>query len=325
MNALDVAVLQALRGAAVHVSCGELAGMCQVDLEGVEKCVGELREAGFEIEERPGLGLRLVASPDRLMAGDLHARLGECALAREILVFEETGSTNEVAMGFGARGAEAGIVIFAERQSAGRGRFGRKWESRSHLGVWFSVLLRPDLPAEKWPRMTTCAAVALAAAMESHAGVRVEIKWPNDLYAAGKKVAGILVETGADAVRGPFAVLGVGVNVNHEADDFPPELREKAGSLRMAAIARVDRPALAAALLRALDGGLQEMDVTFPATLAEAQRRSALIGRWVRVGDGDAVREGRAEGLDAEGQLLLREGSGELRRLSAGEVTLAGL
>ena len=112
----------------------------------VEAGLARLRGAGFDIESKPGLGCRLLAAPDRVIADELYSRLDGCSLAREILVFEETSSTNDVAAKLGRQGHAAGVAVFAERQSAGRGRFGRRWVSPGHEGLWFSLLLRPALP-----------------------------------------------------------------------------------------------------------------------------------------------------------------------------------
>jgi BirA family biotin operon repressor/biotin-[acetyl-CoA-carboxylase] ligase len=300
----------------------DLAGQLAVSLATVEIRLRELREAGFEIEERPGLGFRLVRSPDRLIADDLLSRLGPCALVREIVVFAETGSTNESAMQRGRQGAENGLVIFAERQTAGRGRFGRPWASASHRGLWFSLLLRPTLPASTWPRLTTWAAVSLAATIENSLGLAAGIKWPNDIYIQGRKIAGILAESGVDAAGQPFAVVGLGVNVNHDPGDFPPELEGKAGSLRMVSGRLIDRPTLATNLLRELDARLPQVAEDFPGMIAETARRSLLLGHWVQVRSGQHLLEGRAETLDAHGHLLLRQADGTLTRLTAGEVTI---
>jgi len=322
MKVLDARLIAALRAAQVHLPATDLAGQLAAPLATVEARLAELRGAGFEIEERPGLGFRLLGSPDRLIADDLLARLGACPLVREIVVFEETDSTNDLAVQRGRQGGAGGLVIFAERQTAGRGRFGRPWASASHRGLWFSLLLRPALPLPLWPRLTTWAAVALADAIEASLGLPAAIKWPNDLHLGGKKVAGILAESGTDGTGEPFAVVGIGVNVNHEPADFPPELTAKAGSLRMATGRAIDRPAFATALLRALDARLPQLADAFPEIIAAAARRSFLLGRWIQVQFGVELLEGHAEELDADGHLLLRSGDGTLNRLTAGEVTV---
>lgn len=322
MNPLDARLLAALRASQVHLPATDLASQLSVPLPTIEARLAELRQAGFEIEERPGLGFRLLHSPDRLIADDLHSRLGPCDLAREIVVFAETGSTNDSAMQRGRQGASGGLVIFAERQTAGRGRFGRAWASASHRGLWFSLLLRPTLPYSAWPRLTTWAAVSLAATIENSLGLPAAIKWPNDIYLTGRKIAGILAESGVDVNGQPFAVVGIGVNVNQNVGDFPPELAGKAASLGMVTERFIDRPTLAANLLRELDLRFSQLTSAFPEMIAEAARRSLLLGRWVQIQSGHNLIEGRAEELDPDGQLLLRANDGTLHRLSAGEVTV---
>ena len=322
MIALDARLLATLRASQVHLPATDLATQLAAPLATVEARLKELRTAGFEIEERPGLGFRLLRSPDRLISDDLLSRLGACALVREIVVFAETGSTNESAMQRGRQGAEGGLVIFAERQTAGRGRFGRPWASASHRGLWFSLLLRPALPISVWPRLTTWAAVSLAVTIENSLGLVAAIKWPNDIYIKERKIAGILAESGTAATGQTFAVVGIGVNVNQEPTDFPPELDGKAASLRMATGRFIDRPALAAALLRELDSRLPQVAADFPEMIAETARRSLLLGRWVQMRSGHHLLEGRAEALDAHGHLLLRQADSTVTRLTAGEVTI---
>ncbi len=322
MIPLDVRLLRALRETRVHLPAGDLAGQLGERADAILARLAALSAAGFEIEDRPGFGFLLTAAPDRLIADDLTARLGPCGIAREIVVFEETESTNEVGTQLGRQGAPGGLAIFAEHQTSGRGRFGRRWASASHCGLWFSLLLRPALPEALWARLTTWAAVGVAAAIEQSLGAKAVIKWPNDVFLGGKKVAGILAESGSDTNGCPFAVVGIGVNVNQTAGDFPPELRALAGSLREDTGTVIDRSALATAILRALDTRLPLLGGDFESVIAEARSRSFLLGRWIQVRAGEVVTEGMAEQLDENGQLLLRTADGSLTTLFAGEVTV---
>lgn len=322
MTSLDARLLHALRETRVHLPAGDLAAQLGERPAAIRARLAALSNAGFEIEDRPGFGLRLIAAPDRLIADDLTARLGPCPLIREILVFAETESTNDVATQLGRQGTAGGLAIFAEHQTAGRGRFGRRWASASHRGLWFSLLLRPALPLAEWARLTTWAAVSVAAAIEQTTGAKAAIKWPNDIFLAGKKVTGILAESGTDTHGQPFAVVGLGINVNHEPADFPPELRATAGSLRATTGTPLDRTALAAAILRALDTRLPLLTSDFPAIIAEAAARSFLLGRWIQIRSGEILSEGLAEQLDENGHLLLRHADGTLAKLTAGEVTV---
>ena len=189
------------------------------------------------------------AVSDRLSAAELRAALKDCRIGSEIVVIEETGSTNDLAWQAAGRGAAEGFVIFAERQTKGRGQYGRRWESAPYLGLWFSVLLRPALTLRESPRLTSLLAEVVSAAIAAETGCAPTIKLPNDIYIAGRKVAGVLVE-GRTANDGSYvAVAGIGINVNQTLDDFPEELRDTAGSLAMATGRSIARGKFAIALL----------------------------------------------------------------------------
>ncbi len=323
MSTLDAALLGALRRATIHVPRSELAALLRIDAADVTRRIDGLREAGFEIDERPGLGYRLTGSPDRLIADDLRARLGASSLIRDIIVFAETDSTNQRALEIGLNCAPAGVAIFAEKQTTGRGRFGRRWESASHLGLWFSVLLRPALPLESWSRLTTWAAVVVAEAVEEVAGSEISIKWPNDLEIRGSKLAGILTELQSDSAGQHFAVVGIGMNVNHASEDFPPELQARATSLRITTRRTIDRAALAAAMLRAMTRRAADvLDAGFPGLLAEASRRSSLLGKAIALQTSTERIEGIAEALAPDGRLIVRLVSGATEIVGAGEATI---
>jgi len=190
---------------------------------------------------------------DRLVANVLRADLGGSRVGHQIVVVEEAPSTNDLAWEAAGRGAAEGFVVFAERQTAGRGQYGRRWESAPYKGLWFSVLLRPAITLAQSPELTPLLAGVVAATIKQETGIAAGIKLPNDIYLAGRKVAGILIE-GRTASDGSYmAVAGIGVNVNHAIEDFPEELRATAGSLAMAGGRRLQRGLLAVALLRRLE------------------------------------------------------------------------
>jgi BirA family biotin operon repressor/biotin-[acetyl-CoA-carboxylase] ligase len=189
----------------------------------------------------------------RLAADQLRAILGECQMGNQLIVVEEARSTNDIAWAAAERGAPEGFVVFAERQTAGRGQYGRIWESAPYQGLWFSVLLRLGITLNESPRLTSLLAGVVAATIIKETGCAASIKAPNDIYVAGRKVAGVLVE-GRMAGDGSYiAVAGLGVNVNQTLEDFPAELQATAGSLRMATGREVQRGPLAVALLRKLE------------------------------------------------------------------------
>lgn len=189
----------------------------------------------------------------RLAADELRAALGGCRMGHQLIVVEEARSTNDIVWAAAGRGAPEGFVVFAERQTAGRGQYGRSWESAPYQGLWFSVLLRLGITLNQSPRLTSLLAEVVAAVIIDETGCAASIKAPNDIYVAGRKVAGILVE-GRMASDGNYtAVAGLGVNVNQTLEDFPAELQQSAGSLRMAAGRQIERSPLAVALLRKLE------------------------------------------------------------------------
>lgn len=190
---------------------------------------------------------------DRLIAAELRADLGGGGIGNEIIVVAEARSTNDLAWEAAERGVSAGFVVFAERQTAGRGQYGRRWESAPYLGLWLSILLRPALTLQESPQLTSLLAEVVAATITQETGCAATIKPPNDIYVAGRKVAGILVEGRNDDKGAYVAVAGIGINVNQTIDDFPEELRANAGSLAMATGGRIDRARLAIALLRNLE------------------------------------------------------------------------
>src|SRR2546423_14855283 len=185
---------------------------------------------------------------DRLIAAELRA-----ALKNEIVGVDETESTNDLVWRAFERGAPEEFVAFAEGQTKGRGQYGRRWESAPYLGLWFSVLLRPAINLRVSPNLTLRLAEAVAATIAEETGCAPMIKPPNDIYIAGRKVAGVLVEGRTSSDGSYVAVAGIGINLNQTIDDFPEELCASAGSLAMATGRRIDRAKLAIALLRKLD------------------------------------------------------------------------
>ena len=186
-------------------------------------------------------------SPDALHADDLLARLAEppvgqdagesrsMIVGRDIQVFKETTSTNDVIEKLARDGVREGVVVFAESQTRGRGRLGRKWVSPAHKGLWFSILLRPNLRPQETTQLTVVSATALRRAIIAQTGLQPEIKWPNDILIGGKKVAGILTELSAELDRVKHIILGIGVDVNVDAGELPPEVRKIATSLKIEA------------------------------------------------------------------------------------------
>ena len=322
---LDVQILNALRGAADGaVSGAELSQTLHVSRAAIWARIEDLRSLGYDIEASPHRGYRLLSAPDVLHADDLLSRLGRTkVIGRDIRVFEETTSTNDVIEKLARDGVKEGAVVFAETQTRGRGRLGRKWMSPAKRGLWFSILLRPDLRPQEATRLTVASATGLRRAIESQTGLKVEIKWPNDILIHGRKVAGILTELSAELDHVNYVILGIGVDVNLSAGDFPPELRKVATSLKAELGKAVSRPELAVAILRELDCDYMRLAAgQFTAVADEWEAHGITIGHEVTIRTGDRRIRGRAESLGEDGALLLRTEHGHLERIIGGDVTL---
>jgi BirA family transcriptional regulator, biotin operon repressor / biotin---[acetyl-CoA-carboxylase] ligase len=199
-----------------------------------------------------------VEKVDPLVADQLQAALPSALIGRQIIVLEQTGSTNDailqVASPQGAASlADEGLVLFAEHQTAGRGQRGNRWESPAGKGLWFSILLRPAIQLRDSGRLTVWAIEAISDVIRIEFRLEPAIKLPNDIQLNGQKVAGVLVEMRAQDKAPHMAVVGIGINVNQCHDDFPAELQDRAISLAMALGRQVDRQNFAVALLRNLD------------------------------------------------------------------------
>ena len=199
-----------------------------------------------------------MTSSDRLNAGKLRAGLKGALIGREIVVLDETTSTNDCIWQMAKDGLAEGAVVFAEYQTAGRGQRGNTWESAAYQGLWFSVLLRPGVEINDSEQLTSWAARMVATTIEDEISVETAIKPPNDVYVRDRKVAGVLVEMRAQEKAPHLAILGIGVNLNHKTDDFPDELQARATSLAMLAGGPVDRNRFAIALLQNLDRTYRE-------------------------------------------------------------------
>ena len=253
MSPADVALLRALRsGAPAPVPFVELERLANLTRDGLSAALDDLHAAGFQLEH-VGDGVAFRAAPDRLIAADLRAGLEENALiGREIIVLEQTDSTNDFLLRAASPETPEGLVAFAETQTAGRGQHGKQWASAPRRGLWFSILLRPEIALADSPRLTTWIAQTIAGTIRTELALETAVKPPNDVFVGDRKIAGVLVEMRATA-QSHLAIAGIGINVNHEAADFPEEIRARAGSLRMSVNRVLERRDLAVAVLRNLD------------------------------------------------------------------------
>ncbi|HIL25002.1 MAG TPA: biotin--[acetyl-CoA-carboxylase] ligase [Verrucomicrobia bacterium] len=317
-------LLAALRVHPEGVAGTDLCQQLGVTRAAVWSHIELLRAAGFEIIASPHRGYQLVSKPDALLAVDLQSRLATGQVIGNVIrVLPQTTSTNDEASRAALEDHPEGLVIFAESQSAGRGRMGRRWSSPAGRGLWFSVLLRPSLAPSECTQLTAASANALVRAIQSTTGITPEIKWPNDLLIKGKKIAGILTEMSAELEHVRSVVLGIGIDVNQTASEFPADIRNIATSLKLATGKSVSRADLAEAVLHELDREYARILAgDFAAVAEEWAGYCTTLGKLATIDMGTRRVRGRAEALDENGALLLRTEHGRIERIIGGEVTL---
>lgn len=265
--------------------------------------------------------LRCVVSDHRLPEAE---RPG-CAIGHAVHWHDEVASTNRLLAEMGAAGAPHGTVVAADHQTAGSGKGDRSWFSKPGAGLCLSVLLRPDSRFEDLPQLTLLAAVAMLDALDAVGIDAARVKWPNDILIGGRKVCGILAETGTAADGAVFVVVGVGLNVNLTASDFPPDLRDIATSLAEVAGHPLPRRRIFQGFLAALESwfsiwrgqGFQPVATAWSA-------RSCTLGRRV-IFDAAEMSSvtGEAVGLGRDGSLLIRDGNDVTHRFHSGEMRFA--
>ena len=321
MNA-TAQILSALRSTEHGVSGADLCRHLGVSRAAIWSHIESLRKAGFEIVASPHHGYQLVKSPDTLMADDIMSRLGKVnAIGRKITVFERTTSTNDEVEKAAINGHAEGLVVFAESQTRGRGRMGRRWSSPAGKGLWFSLLLRPKLTPDKCTQLTAATATALVRAIRSKTNITPEIKWPNDLMIHGKKVSGILTEMSAELDSVRFVIVGIGINVNQTTSEFPPEIESSSTSLKLATGANISRTDLAIEILRELDHDYSRIvSGKFSSVADEWAGNCSTLGKQVKINIGQRRFTGRAEALDETGSLLIRTDHGRVERITSGDV-----
>lgn len=238
----------------------------------------------------------------------------------QIEIHQEIGSTNTWAKELAVQGAPHGMAVLALRQSAGRGRFDRKFYSPDDSGVYISIILRPDIHADRAVMITSMLAVAVARAMEKVAKVQASIKWVNDVYLGTKKACGILCEAGMDFESGrlQYVVAGIGVNVGPM--DFPEELRDIATSVSNECGERISRSLFCAELLNEINALYPQLESG--AFMEESRARSNVIGRDVFVLRGNERYPAHVVNIDDDGSLVVRTADGQQETLHSGEISL---
>ena len=320
-------IIEMLRNTGENFLSGEdIALQLGISRAAVWKHIQRLREIGYEIVSRERCGYKFKDAPDLLLANEVKDGLNTQVIGKEIYYYPSTDSTNSEAKILAYRKVPDGTVVVSEEQTNGKGRLNRSFYSPRGKGIWFSLVLRPNLVPSDAPKCTLMAAVAIAHAMERF-GLRAQIKWPNDIMYDGRKLVGILTELSAEMSRVTYIVLGIGINVNMARDEFPPELIDVATSLMEMSGEKISRIKFFRAVLEEFDklyvDVVSDPKRGFVRMLDEWRKYNVTLGRKVRVITSSTSEYflGTARDIDADGALLV-ETENVLERVFAGDVSI---
>jgi BirA family biotin operon repressor/biotin-[acetyl-CoA-carboxylase] ligase len=305
VNAMNGRILDALRECGGYLSGETLSQRLGVSRVSVWKHIRGLRKDGYVVQSSPR-GYRLISSPDLLFPYEFPD------LEQRIHYFPEIGSTMDVARELARRGARAGTIVVAESQTGGRGRLSRQWLSPQG-GIYFTLILRPKIAPAYAPRINLLAAIAVAATIRKLFGLEAELKWPNDVLIAGKKVCGILAEMDAELDVVNFVNVGIGINANNSATRF----EKTATSLKEVLGREISRKGFLGALITEIERWqplLMKADL-----LKEWKELSATLNKEVTVMSLGEELTGQAVDIDSTGALILKDRNGSLRTILAGD------
>jgi BirA family biotin operon repressor/biotin-[acetyl-CoA-carboxylase] ligase len=323
LSDLETSVVLMLKSAGMYVTRDEIAGGLGAAVGDLDAVLEELRSRGYRIDDVPGQGLRLVDVPGVLDGCELKTALRTSVMGREVFPFGQVTSTNDIAFSLARSGSPEGTLVIAEEQTRGKGRLGREWHSPPGLGLWFSIILRPEMAAYESATVSLVVALAVAGVMRDAYAVDARIKWPNDVLVGSRKICGILTEAEFRDDSVEFVVVGAGINVLQARGDFPKELADRATSIAIESRGEVDRVDVISRVLSAVEDrydGLRREG--FEEVRRDILPLSSLIGRLTRVETGNGTVEGVAVDIDKTGALILRGENGLNEKVVAGDATL---
>ncbi len=329
-------ILKLLREADGYVSGQQISERFGVSRTAVWKAVRQLQEEGYQVEAVRNRGYHIVDSPDIMTKEELDSLMTTEWAGRTILYYDVTDSTNLRIRQAGDEGAPHGTLAVADRQTAGRGRRGREWESPAGSSIYMSVLLRPDISPAKASMLTLVMACSVAEgirrSMEEQKAVgdgreipQIQIKWPNDIVVNGKKLVGILTEMSAQVDYINHVTVGVGINVN--TTEFPEEISRTATSLRLECGGTVRRAPIIASIMERLEANYETFLRTEDLTGLMDRYSSMLVnrGRDVKVIGVKETYRAHALGITPEGELVVHREDGREEKINAGEVSVRGV
>lgn len=303
------------------ISGQEFADEFGLSRTAIWKYIKEFEEEGYEITSIRKKGYVLTHSPDRVNAANIQKHLKTATYGRNVTYYETCSTTQTIAHDDAQNGAPDGTLIIAEEQIAGKGRLARPWSSVARKGIWMSLIIRPSLMPQQAPQMTLVAAVAIVRAIEEVVKIEATIKWPNDIMIKGKKITGILTELQSDPDRVKAIIIGIGMNINHDKDDFPEEIQPIATSLKLESGETIDRSRLISEILGFLElyTHMYEKHGFGPIKLLW-EGYSNTAGKRIKAVMLNETVEGVALGISEDGLLEVKRDDGTIRGIYSADI-----
>lgn len=295
-----------------YLSGEEIGNILGISRTAVWKNITKLKEKGYKIESVSNRGYKLVDNSDVLNASEINYD--------KLIYLEEVDSTNEECKRQADKGCESGLFVVCDRQTAGKGRLGRSWVADKNVGLYMSMVLRPEIMPVEAPQITLIAGIVVRRIINRITGLKASIKWPNDIIVNGKKLVGILTEMSAEMEKVNYIVLGIGINVNMES--FEGELKDKATSLYMETGKRFKRSDIINEFLKEFEPSYEIFcKKGFAPFVEEYNSNCANINRSVKTVGGRSEIFGIAKGVNDKGELMILS-EDKLVPVFAGEVSL---
>jgi BirA family biotin operon repressor/biotin-[acetyl-CoA-carboxylase] ligase len=306
-----------------YISGEFLAQKLGISRVAVWKQIQKLKNMGYKIVSDQNLGYCLISRPDILLPQEIKNNLSTSYMGKNIYHFTELESTNIIAKEKASLKKDKiaeGTIIIAEKQAGGKGRLGRGWFSPTG-GIWLSIILYPQLSPSYIPRITLMTAVAVVKTIEKVSRIKARIKWPNDILIKGKKLCGILTEMNAELDLINWVVVGIGINVNINQEEFPKDIRDNSISLKEVLGKEISRVKLIQIFLKEFEKCYEKLKrKEFTSILEEWKLYSHTLGKKIKINIGEKIVFGKAIDLSEEGALILKEENGKLAKIISGTI-----
>ena len=314
-------VLNILKSTDGYVSGAEIGERLGVSRTAIWKAISKLKAEGYNIEAVNNKGYHLIDDSDIINSQEIKDILETKLIGKNVVFYPEVSSTNDVVKELGENDGIEGTVVVAEKQTNGRGRRGRKWESEKGSGLWFSILLRPDIDPRNAPMITLIAGISVCVASRRVTGLPVTIKWPNDVIIDNKKICGILTEMSSEIGNINYVVVGIGVNVNSES--FPDDISDIATSLKIESNKNIKRKVLLNEILKEFENNYLDYikDCDFSKFRDKYRELCSTINQEINV-IGRETYPATAIDINENGELIVEKSDGSREVVFSGEVSI---